>query len=397
MTSGRPPGAPGPLFIYAEGFREYLEGRGYTAQSADFRLRQLATLDRWLRDRQLTAADVDAACVGELVASRRAAGRKTFVAAANFSVPVAYLRQIGVVSPESVAPLDSVGKILEQYRRYLAVERGLVGSSVSANVHIAESFCRTRDVPLGLLSAAEVTTYIAQFCARSSVGWSKRTVSALASFLRFLHVAGVTSGALVAAVPKVGGYRPVVPCELGEADFARLLAGCDCSRDVGLRDSAILTIMWRLGLRRSEVAGLRLDDLDWRHGQITIRGKGNRHELLPIPIDVGETLVRYLQETHRRIPPGCRALFVQVRAPEGPMTPDGISDVVTRVSRRVGMPVIGAHQLRHGTATQLVRDGASWSEIAQLLRHRTVAVTVSYATVDATLLRELARPWPGAR
>jgi integrase/recombinase XerD len=130
---------------------------------------------------------------------------------------------------------------------------------------------------------------------------------------------------------------------------------------------------------------------------ITVRGKGNHHELLPIPIDVGEMIVRYLRDGRRRIPPGCRALFVQVRAPEGPMSPAGVSDVVTRVSRRVGMPVIGAHQLRHGTATQLVRNGASWPEIAQLLRHRTVAVTVSYATVDATLMRELARPWPGAR
>jgi integrase/recombinase XerD len=229
------------------------------------------------------------------------------------------------------------------------------------------------------------------------VGWSKKTVTALASFLRFVHVSGVTSRSLVAALPKIAGRRPIVPCELDESDFARLLAGCDCSRDVGLRDSAILTILWRLGLRRSEVAGLSLDDLDWRHGEITIRGKGNHHELLPVPVDVGDALVRYLQDGHRRIPPGCRALFVQVRAPEGPMSPEGISDVVTRVSRRVGLPVIGAHQLRHGTATQLVRGGASWPEIAQLLRHRTVAVTVSYATVDPMLTHELARPWPGAR
>lgn len=397
MTSRRLAGSLGPLSIYAEGFRDHLEGRGYTPESAGFRLRQLATLDRWLRDQQLAAGDVDAACVSELVASRRAAGRKTLVAEANFSVPIAYLRQIGVVPPASLPPSDPVGEILAGYRRYLALERGLVESSITANVRIAESFCRTRSTALGQLSAEEVTTYIAAFCAQSSVGWSKKTVTALASFLRFLHVTGVTSRSLAAALPRVSGHREIVPCELGESDFARLLAGCDYSRDVGLRDSAILTILWRLGLRRSEVAGLRIDDIDWRHGEITIRGKGNHHELLPVPIDVGDALVRYLQEGHRRIPPGCRALFVQVRAPEGPMSAEGISDVVTRVSRRVGMPVIGAHQLRHGTATQLVRSGASWSEIAQLLRHRTAAVTVSYATVDATLTRELARPWPGAR
>ena len=166
--------------------------------------------------------------------------------------------------------------------------------------------------------------------------------------------------------------------------------------DVGLRDRTILTLLWRLGLRRSEVAGLRVDDINWRRGEITIRGKGNRHELLPIPIDVGEALVRYLQDAHRRIPAGCRALFVLVRAPEGAMTAVGVGDVVTRVALRVGLPAMGAHLLRHGTATQLARSGASWPEIAQVLRHRSLAVTASYTTVDPALMRELARPWPGA-
>ena len=187
-----------------------------------------------------------------------------------------------------------------------------------------------------------------------------------------------------------------MPCELDESDFARLLGGCDCSRDVGLRDRAIVRVLWRLGLRRSEVAGLRVDDIDWRRGEITIRGKGNRHELLPIPIEVGDAIVGYLQDGHRRVPPGCRALFVAVRAPEGAMSPDGIGDVVARVAGRVGLPAMGAHRLRHAAATQLVRSGASWPEIAQVMRHRTLAVTASYAAIHPALTSELARAWPGA-
>lgn len=199
-----------------------------------------------------------------------------------------------------------------------------------------------------------------------------------------------------AALPKLAGHRRTVPCELGESDFERLLGGCDCSHDVGIRDCAILTVLWRLGLRRAEVAGLRVDDIDWRRGEITIRGKGNCHELLPMPIDVGDAIVRYLHDGHRRVPPTCCALFVQVRAPEGAMTPGGVGDVVTKVSVRVGLPALSAHRLRHGTATQLIFNGASWPEIAQLMRHRTIAVTASYATVDPALTSELARPWPGA-
>ena len=389
-------GDAGPLSLYAEGFGENLEGRGYAPDSVRWRLRQLAALDRWLRDHRLAAGDLDAACVDRLVAARRAEGRTTLVAVANFSVPISYLREIGVVPPEVSSQLDPVSQILGRYRSYLVTERGLVESSISVNLRVAESFCRKQALRLEELSAAEVTAYIVAFSARSSIGWSKKTVSALASFLRFLHVTGVTAQPLAAALPKLAGHRRTVPCELDEYDFARLLGGCDCSRDVGLRDCAILTVLWRLGLRRGEVAGLRVDDIDWRRGEITIRGKGHRHELLPMPIDVGEAIVRYLHDGHRRVPPGCRALFVQVRAPEGAMSPDGVGDVVARVSRRVGLPAMGAHRLRHGTATQLVRNGASWPEIAQVMRHRTVAVTASYATVDPALTSELARPWPGA-
>lgn len=317
-------GVAGPLWLYAEGFRGYLEGRGYAPDSVRWRLRQLATLDRWLREHHLAATDLDAACVDRLVAARRAEKRKTLVAVANFTMPIAYLRQVGVVPPETSLLSGPVSEVLERYRSYLVAERGLAESSIPVTMHVAREFCDRRDLRLEELSTADVTAYVAVLVAGSSIGWSKKTVSGLASFLRFLYVTGVTAQPLAAALPKVAGDRRTVSCELDECDFTRLIGGCDCSRDVGLRDSAILTLLWRLGLRRSEVAGLLVDDIDWRHGEITVRGKGNHHELLPIPIDVGEAIVRYLQEGHRRVPPGCRALFVAVRAPEGAMSPVGV-------------------------------------------------------------------------
>ncbi|WP_427018192.1 tyrosine-type recombinase/integrase [Pseudarthrobacter sp. P1] len=388
-------GVAGPLSLYVEGYWVSLEGRGYAPDSVHWRLRQFAVLARWMLNQGLAVGDLDAVCVERLVAARRAEGLTTLVSVANFALPIAYLRGIDV-APEVPSPVDHVAQLLERYRSYLVTERGLAESSISGNMHVAECFCKERDSRLEELSAAEVAAYIAALAARSSVGWSKKTVGALASFLRFLHVTGITAEPLAAALPNLAGYRQNVPCELDEGDFTRLLGGCDCSRDVGLRDRAILTLLWRLGLRRGEVAGLRVDDVDWRHGEIMIRGKGNRQELLPIPIDVGEAIVRYLHDGHRRLPPGCRALFVQMRAPEGAMSPTGVGDVVSRLCRRVGLPVLGAHRLRRGAATALVRNGASWPEIAQVMRHRSMAVTVSYATVDPALTRELARPWPGA-
>lgn len=392
-------GLDGPLTVHEPGFRAELKRRGYRPDAIKWQVRQLRALNRWLGDHRLGVHDVDADCIGDLVLARQRAGRSTLVSASNFALLLAYLREIGVVPPE-VPRTDPAGEILGRYRDFLTLERGLAQSSIGSYLAVAEHFCRdvlNRHADRAQLSAAEVTEYIVAVCGRSSIGWSKKTVTALASLLRFLHVSGTIPTNLAAVLPKVAGHRPGLTPAVSEDEFRRMLAACDRSSDVGLRDYAILTALWRLGLRRSEVANLTVDDIDWRRGEITIHGKGNRHELVPLPGDVGETIAVYLRDGHRRVPPGCRALFVKVRAIEGALTGIPVSDVTTRVSRHAGLPAISAHRFRRGTATQLALHGAPWSEIAQLMRHRTLAVTRSYTTIDAVLTAELARPWPGAR
>lgn len=268
-------------------------------------------------------------------------------------------------------------------------------TSIVLYLEVATTFCSHLELPLEELTPDVVMAYIAGVSEHSSVGWAKNVVKALVSFFRFLHITGITLQPLAKVLPKISGHRPPPPEGLSEDDAQRMLDGCNQASDVGLRDHTILMVLSRLGLRRGEVANLRVDDINWRNAEITIHGKGNRHGLLPMPTDVGAALVDYLQHGHRRVPQGCRAVFVNVRAPEAAMTPAGISDVVTRAAQRVGLPTIGAHRFRHGTATRLVGRGASWSEIAQVLRHRSMAVTVSYTTVDIELTRQLARPWPG--
>lgn len=150
----------------------------------------------------------------------------------------------------------------------------------------------------------------------------------------------------------------------------------------------------RLGMRRGEVAALRLDDIDWRAGELLVRGKGSRVERLPLPVDVGEALTDYLGRGR----PGDaedRAVFVRVKAPPRALTPAGVSQVVVGAAGRAGLGQIGAHRLRHTAATELLRAGAPLVEIGQLLRHRAELTTAIYAKVDRDRLRELARPWPG--
>jgi integrase len=175
---------------------------------------------------------------------------------------------------------------------------------------------------------------------------------------------------------------------------AALLASCELSTAVGRRDLAIVTVLSRLGLRAGEVAGLELKDFDWHHGELVVCGKGARRDRLPLPADVGEAVVAYLADGRPRVE--CRAVFLRVHAPITAMTASNVSEIVRRACRRAGVPVAGAHRLRHSAATAMLRGGATLAEVGQVLRQSRAATTAVYAKVDRVALRTLAQPWPGA-
>jgi integrase/recombinase XerD len=221
----------------------------------------------------------------------------------------------------------------------------------------------------------------------------KRMVTALRSLLGFLHVEGHIGQPL--AVPSPAGWTQAgLPRALDGDQVAALLASCDPRTRTGRRDLAILTLLARLGLRAGEVAALRLDDIDWRRGEITVRGKGNRHDRLPLPADVGQRIVAYLQDRSPGTAQG-RTVFVRAQAPYRPLASNAVTTVVACAGRRAGLGVIGAHRLRHSAATAMLRSGGSLTEIGQTLRHARPLTTAIYAKVDIEALRQLARPWPG--
>jgi site-specific recombinase XerD len=245
------------------------------------------------------------------------------------------------------------------------------------------------------LSAGDVTAFVVAVCNQSSTPLAKKTMTALASLMRYLHVAGVTAESLCWAIPKVAGRWSSQTRGLDTDAVARLLSGCDRRQAAGQRDYAILTMLERLGLRAAEVSALTLDDIDWHRGEVVIRGKGNRYERLPLPDDVGEALAGYLRDGRPQAPGGWRRVFLRTVAPAGPLSSRGISMVVHHAARRAGLPDCGSHRLRHFAATETLRHGAPLPEVAELLRHRDLTVTTVYARVDPAALRELARPWPG--
>lgn len=242
------------------------------------------------------------------------------------------------------------------------------------------------------LSAADVSLFLAAECPKRGIDSGRGVVTALRCLLRYLHVEGLISVPLEWAVPGVADLRDrSLPRGLEPAAVKKLLASCDRRRTVGRRDYAILLLLARLGLRAGEVAALELDDIDWRRGQLIVRGKGSRQDELPLPVDVGEAIVSYLR---RRPRVESRALFLRAVAPAGGMERMAVWSVVRAACRRAGLPLVGAHRLRHTAATEMLRRGAALPEIGQVLRHREIKTTARYAKVDRKALRELARPWP---
>jgi site-specific recombinase XerD len=389
----------GPLAQSRAGFADALVQRGYTPLSAANQLRVMAHLSRWLDARGLVAWDLTPEAVEAYLAARRAAGYTGWFSYRGLAPLLDHLRAVGAVPPPVVevasGPLE---ELVKRYRVYLVGERGLVAGTVGYYVLDARAFLvgwvDDQGSRLGELTAADVTAFVVDECARRTVGSAKTLVTVLRSLLRFLFLEAVTQHELAAAVPAVAGWRGShLPKGIGPTDVSALLASCDRGAAVGRRDLAILTLLVRLGLRACEVARLDLDDIDWRRGEVTIRGKGRRDERLPLPVDVGEAIVDYV----RRDRPGDagRAVFLNVCAPFAAMTVAGVKGVVWRAGVRAGLGPLGAHRLRHTTATQMLRAQAPLVEIGQVLRHRSVATTAVYAKVDRVALRDLAQPWPG--
>lgn len=277
------------------------------------------------------------------------------------------------------------------------LERGLTGGTVRGYADRVRPFLAGRDragvLDLAGLTAAEVTAFIVATCPGMPKGTAKLTVTALRSLLGYLHVAGEIPDPLGWAVPAVAARRLAgLLRALEPGQVAALLDSCDQGTAAGQRDLAMLTLMARLGLRAGEVAALRLDDIDWRAGEITVSGKGSRSERLPLPADAGEVIAGYLRDGRPSPFEGTRRVFLRVRAPHRGLTTGGVTQAVFSAGRRCGIGDVHAHRLRHSDATGMLRAGAALPEIGQVLRHRRLLSTAIYAKADIDGLRTLARP-----
>lgn len=358
---------------------------GYAPGTVRGLLKDVSQLGRWMAGNGVGAEDLDIPTIELFVCSRRETGRSRVPSVRSFAALLDFLSDEAITMGAAIVDATPVEALVSEYRRWMIAERGLAGPTVLRYEKLARRFLTGRAATAGdrfveELTAAEVTAFLLTEAGRVSVGAAKGRVAELRSLLRFLYLKGWTSRALAASVPPVAGWHDTaVPAGIAAAEVERVLAGCDPASVSGARDLAILMLVARLGLRSAEVARLELGDIDWRAGEIVVRGKARRQDRLPLPWDVGEALSAYLSLPRR--PTSARQVFLAVKAPTRPIPPALVSDVCHRACRRAGVAPVGAHRLRHSLATELLRQGATLVEVSQVLRHRDLATTAIYEDV----------------
>jgi len=390
----------GPLSPFQDGFGSWLEAAGYSKPMRAEHLRVMAGLSRWLQERGEVSGCLSRPLLAEFLAGCRGARGSTGRSMAGMRPLMEYLRGAGAAPPDEPEPPSSPAEeAIAEYTSYLRSERGLAAATIETETTLIRPFLAAR-VRKGLqdlesLTAADVQAFILERARTLSSSRVQRTGTALRSLLRFLHLRGVTAAPLAGAVPAAANWRlSGLPRHLAQEEVARILDSCDLATATGRRDRAVLLLLARTGLRAGEAAGLRLDDIDWRAGEITVRGKGSRRERLPLPPDVGEALAAYLRDGRPARARG-REAFAGVRAPHRPLTRGAVTQIAASASQRCGLGTVFAHRLRHSAATGMLSAGASLEDIGQVLRHREARTTAIYAKVDYDRLRGLARPWPG--
>src|SRR5262245_46211060 len=339
---------------HLDSFVATLAKLGYASSTVRQRLRLLRDLARWLGRQGLALAQLQEQLTDQFLEQRRHERRLSQGEAPPVRLFLDHLRNRGAIpSPEPQTDQSPLATLRRQYANHLEKGRGLAAVTVTRYWPFIRRLVVERfgDGPIRVreLAPDDIARHLLRHARSGSPKVARLMVTALRSFFRFLSRHGLTESDLTGAVPTVPAWRLAeVPKYLAPEEVERVVRACQRDHPVARRDHAIILLLARLGLRAGEVIALELEDIDWRAGVLTVRGKGRSHDCLPLPADVGEALARYLR--HHRPTCTTRRVFIRARAPHrGLANPSSLSTIVCRALRRAGLrpDFTGAHLLRH--------------------------------------------------
>jgi site-specific recombinase XerD len=392
-----------PTGRYIDDFAETLHTKGYGVWAAQAYLRGAAHLGIWMKRQGFSVTKLDEEVIRvfarhlpscHCLGKNRGIYDDAVIGSHHF---VDHLRDTGVIPPG--APLEKLPlpTIIDGFERWMRQHRGVCESTLTAyRLILTKLVVAVGETPVNynahvLRRGVELQT---SRCGRS---WAKLVITTVRMFLRYLAIHNLCDSALVDALPTIAHWkRASCPNYLSKEEVEKLIVACNPATAEGARDRAVILLLVRLGLRAGDIVHLRHADIDWQHGAVHVSGKGRRHSVLPLPQDVGDAILNYVE--HWRPDVRDEHVFLRANAPFVPLaSSSAVSSLVNRAARRARLSAsrIGAHILRHTAASLMLRKGVSLEAIGRLLRHQSVDTTVLYAKVDVEMLSEIAQPWPG--
>jgi site-specific recombinase XerD len=382
---------------YLDDFSDWLANSGYAVSTILSYLYAAERFLTWARSNGLEVPTLNPDNLSDYrislaatnpVGRRAHEGGNAYCGARRF---VVFLRHLGVVA--DVQPVDP--PLLLDFGVWMRQHRGVTQTTITGYCRVLRPFLHVLGDQPEDYTAAQLRAFVLARSQGYSHSQAEKVVTAVRMFVRFLVATAHCADALRHAIPRLARWRQAaLPSYLKPAEIEQIIAGCDPSTPMGARDRAILLLLARLALRCGDVVALRLDDIDWPHGRLRVSGKARWEVWLPLPQEIGDALLHYLEKARPMVDQ--EAVFLISHAPYTPLQSRQISQTAERVIRRAGVdaPSHGAHLFRHSAATALLRQGYSLQAIGSLLRHRDVDTTAIYAKVDVDALRQVVLPWP---
>jgi len=397
-----------PVTPYILIYLDYLTGCRYADETSEHHLAGLAHLGLWMGLNHFRIEELNEALVTQFLDDHLPncdCPRPIFQTRADLNAACGHflriLRDRGVIPPLP-RPVEPVYAEVDRFDDYLSDVRGLVSETRRNYRRIVLNFLQacfgSAEIVFSALQPDDVRHFITeQLTPRTTSAKAGQLASALRAYFRYRGAGGDDVHALSGVIALPAHWNlATLPKALTDDEVKRLLNAFPPELPSCRRGYAMVRCALDLGMRAGEIAKLALADIDWQAGTVTLRStKSRREDILPLPISTGQAIADYLRYERPRTTN--QAVFVRRLAPhDNPISAYAVHRLIRDAYRRIGLDHGRTHALRHTLARRLLEQGNSLKEVADILRHRSLDMSLIYAKLDSRKLSAVALPWPGS-